>query len=77
MIGLEWPGDGERAAGRWGKGSREKWEGQPGDGEKGKPGEVEMDGKLQCGMGIFAVFWHKMHCFFSADAKIANYTNYN
>ena len=73
MIGLEW-GKGsrekrERAAGRCGKGSREMW--------KGKPGEVEMEGKLQCGMGIFAVFWHKMHCFFSADAKIANYTNYN
>lgn len=56
------PGDGERTAGRSGK---------------GKPGEVEMEGKLQCGKGIFAVFWRKMHCFFSADAKIANYTNYN
>lgn len=44
---------------------------------KGKTGEVEMERKLQCGMGIFAVFWHKMHCFFSADAKITNYTNYN
>lgn len=44
---------------------------------RGKPGEVEIERKLQCEMGIFAVFWHKMHCFFSADAKIANYTNYN
>lgn len=73
MIGLE-----------WGKGSREMGKGKPGDGKREagrwgerKTGEVEMEGKLQCGMGIFAVFWHKMHCFFSADAKIANYTNYN
>ena len=60
---------GKGKLGEEGKGSREM--------RKGKTGEVEMERKLQCGMGIFAVFWHKMHCFFSADAKIANYTNYN
>lgn len=68
---------GERKAGRLGKGSWEKREREAGRSGKGKPGEVEMERKLQCGMGIFAVFWRKMHCFFSADAKIANYTNYN
>lgn len=67
MIGLEMV---ERVAGRWGKGSREM-------GGEGKQGEVDKERKLQCGMWIFAVFWRKMHCFFSADAKIANYTNYN
>ena len=60
---------GKGKTGEEGEGSREMGE--------GKTGEVEMESKLQCGMGIFAVFWHKMHCFFSADAKIANYTNYN
>lgn len=68
---------GKGKTGEEGKGRREMGERTAGRSGKGKPREVEMEGKLQCGMGIFAVFWHKMHCFFSADAKIANYTNYN